>query len=205
MKCFWCAKPLEFASCHIDHVIPVSSTKIVLKSLVKDYDLNANFSTSDCENLVPACGECVKNRGGKPFRAAQVLPGFLKLMRVNLPLVEGKVRLIEGAPSTEGLLKQLMERIERGEISPEFVQDVVEPFLESVEGGAKSSLEFRLSESVRMFRSQESWRLIPISELRYEKMVDGLIESSEWKKPAPEQIREGPSFGEGRRRKHPSG
>ncbi len=201
MKCFWCKKALEFASCEIDNIIPKATTKIVLKSLAKEYDLGADFSLTGYGNWVPGCRPCIEERSKTAFRPTQVLPGLFKIIRINIPLVEAKVRQIECEQSREALLKQLVEKIEKGEINPEFVKEIIEPFLSGVEVASKTNVEFRLSKSVRLFFSEEGLRMQPPSEIRYEKFVEGLVESSDWKTLSPERIKEGPIFGEGRRRR----
>lgn len=201
MQCFWCKKVLEFDSCEIDLVVPGATSKIVLKSMVKEYDLDADFSLNGAGNLVPACELCVNARAKAAFKPTQVLPSWVKIMRINSPLVEANVRQIEGEPSRVALLRQLVEKLERGEITPEVLKEVVEPFMDAVEA-SRIAAEFRLSDSVRLSFNKEGWRMQPLSEIRYEKLVDGIVESGEWKKrSAVERVNEGPEFGEGRKRR----
>lgn len=198
MKCFWCRNPLEFSSCRIDCVVPLTTSKIVLRGLVKDFDLGDDFSLSSYENYVAACEACASARAKAKFKPTQIP---FKLIRANSPFIEEKVSRINAEPSAERLLRQLVERLERGEITPETLKNIAEPFLNAVEGSPKTVLEFRLNKSIRLLLNQEGLRMQPLSEIRYEKLVDGIIDSSEWKERPSEQINDGPTFGEGRKRR----
>lgn len=198
MKCFKCKRPVEFDQCEIGRVIPESISKIVISALAKEYALGSDFSVNDLNNLVPMCRTCSKARGLQP---SSVMASWFDLIRVKLPQVEAKVRLIDGDQSAETLLKLLVEKLESGDISPEDVEKVVKPFLESVEGKPKSTVELRLSDSIHLFFSEHELRRQPLAEIRYQKFVDGMVESGDWRKRKAEIIREGPTFGEGRPRR----
>lgn len=198
MKCFWCKNPLEFSSCRIDCVVPLTTSKIVLRGLVKDFNLGDGFSLSSYENYVAACEACVSTRAKAKFKPTQIP---FKLIRETSPFIEAKVTRINAEPSGDRLLRQLVEKLERGEITPETLKSIVEPFLNAVEGSPKTVLEFRLNKSIRLLFNQEGVRMQPLSEIRYENLVDGLVESTEWMEHPSEQINDGPTFGEGRKRK----
>lgn len=200
MKCFWCKKTLDFTECEIDYVIPQSTSKIVLSSLTKDYQLGADFSTSGYANCVAACIPCTKRRAKGPFRTLPALPGWFDIIRQKIAMVEAKVNQIEGEQSIKSLLQALQEKLERGEITREDLERVAGPFLRSVEGTPKGTVEFRLSPVVRIFSSPDGMRLQPPAEIKYEKFVERMVESGDWKRRSTEQLNEGPSFGEGRRK-----
>lgn len=205
MKCFWCKKQLEFAECKIDHVIPKTVSKIVLSSIIKEYNLGSDFSASGYENWVPSCSPCLRARAKGAYRPTPALPGLFKLIRINLPKIEAKVDQIERNQSIEAQLREIVQKLESGEVSQEYAEQVIGPFLRSIEGTPNGTVEFRLSESVRLFSSPDGLRMQPISEIRYQKFVEGMVESGDWKRKSTEQIREGPTFGEGRPRRPATG
>lgn len=203
MKCFKCSKPLDFDKCEIARVIPDSVSKIVLGSLVKDYELGSDFTVNSMGNLLPACRPCSKGKANAMQGKSSSMESWFKLIRTKIPLVEGKIRSIDGV--SESLLKTLVEKLERGSISPEDVEKVLKPFLESVEGKPKGTVELRLSESVRCFLSESGLRMQPVSEIRYQKFVEGMVEGGDWKRKSPDQVRDGERFGEGRPRRPAGG
>lgn len=198
MKCFRCRQLLEFDKCVICRLIPESTTKIVLKTLIKEYELGNEFSTDSIENLIPCCRPCSKDKAARTFRHSPSLKSWFEMIRSALPQIEAKIKLIDGEQSAEAALRLIAEKLERGELRTEDLEKVVKPFLELAEGRPKDTVELRLSDTVRLFYSVEGLRMQPVSEIRYEKFVDGMLESGEWKRRSPEQIREGPKFGEGR-------
>ena len=205
MKCFWCKKVLDFTECEVDHVIPKSTSKIVLNSLIKDNNLGADFALSSCANWVAACGPCSKKRAKGQLKLASDLPSWFNIIRNKIPLVEGKIRQIDGDQTLKLQLQELVAKVEKGEVSREFAERVAGPFLRSVEGSPNSNVEFRLGKTTRLFYGPEGLRLQPPSEIQYEKFVDRMVEGGEWKKKGVEQLREGPRFGEGRPRRPGSG
>jgi hypothetical protein len=198
MKCFWCKKALEFADCEVCRVIPESVSKIVLASLVKDYKLGADFSIDEYNNLVASCRSCNKSKSKGAFRPSPALPGWFEAIRKNAERVVVKIQRIDGDQATEASLRQLVEMLERGEISHDDAEKIVAPFLAAVEGKPKASVEFRLSPKVCLSYSPDGLHLHSASEMRYQKMVENIVESGDWKKRSPERLREGPRFGEGR-------
>jgi hypothetical protein len=205
MKCFKCRRPVEFDQCEIARVIPESVSKVVLASLAKDYDLGKDFSVNDSGNLLPFCRACNKGKANTSFRSSTVMQSWFELIRVKAPQVDAKIRLIDGDQTAESCLKLMVEKLERQDISPEDVERVLKPFLQSVEGKPKAIVELRLSDSVRLFFSEEGLRMQPVAEIRYQKFVEGMVESGDWRKRSAEVIREGPAFGEGHARKHRGG
>jgi hypothetical protein len=201
MKCFKCHKPVEFDHCQIARVVPESVSKIVLSSLVRDYGLAADFSVDDLANLAPVCRACNKGKANTVFRSSAIMQSWFEQIRVKVPQVEAKIRLIDGDHTAESLLKLLVEKVERGDIKPEDVERVLKPFLDRVEGKPRNTVELRLSDSVRLSFSEAGLRMQPVTEIRYQKFVEGMVESGDWRRKSPEVIREGPTFGEGRSRK----
>ncbi len=201
MKCFKCRKAIDFEHCEITKLIPDSLSKIVLQSIVKEHELGSEFNVNENQNLLPACRSCHK-QGKSPAAFKQLqLKSFFELIRSKLPQVEAKMRLIDGDSSKEGVLKELLEKAERGEIKPEDVEKL-KSFLESVEGKPRAAIELRINDSVRFnYSSEGALRLQPLSEIRYQKFVEGMVESGDWKRKSPEQIRDGERFHEGRRPK----
>lgn len=206
MKCFWCKRGLNFEECEVDHVIPQSTSKIVLKSMVKDYQLGTDFSIDDYGNWVPSCNACVKLRAKGAYRQSSALPSWFEIVRSKMRIVEAKVHQIEGEQSLESALRTLVEMAERAEITHDAVERIAGPFFKSVEGGSRGTVEFRFNQSVRLLVAPDGVRLVPQSEIRYEKLVDTIVESGDWKKRRSiEEIKEGPGFGEGRSRKPGTG
>jgi hypothetical protein len=205
MKCAWCKKMLDFTEVEIDCVIPKSVSKIVLNSILKDYELGQDFSMNSLSNWVPACFKCVKSRAKGAFRPVPTLPGLFKLIRNSEQMIDAKIKLIEQQQPIESMLKQLVEKLERGEISREDAESIVAPFLRAVEGAPKTGIEFRLSPIVRLTFSEEGVRVQPAAEIRYEKFVDGMVEGGAWKKKSFDQVRDGETFREGRSRRPGSG
>lgn len=205
MKCAWCKKALDFTEAEIDSVIPKSVSKIVLNSIVKDYALGQDFSINSTGNWVSACAKCAKARAKGAFRPVPAMAGIFQMIRNSQQLIDGKLRLIEQQQPIEQMLKQLVEKLERGEISKEDAEALVVPFLQAVEGAPKNAIEFRLSPIVRLTFSEAGVRVQPAAEIRYEKFVDGIVEGGEWKKKSLEQMREGESFREGRPRRPGTG
>ena len=205
MKCAWCKKLLDFTEVDIDFVIPRSVSKIVLNSILKDYELGQDFSMNSLSNWVPACFKCVKSRSKGAFRPVPGLPGLFKLIRNSEQMIEAKIKLIEQQQPVESMLKQLVQKLERGEISREDAESIVAPFLRAVEGAPKTGVEFRLSPIVRLTFSEEGVKVQPPAEIRYEKFVDGMVEGGAWKKKSFDQVRDGEIFREGRSRRPGSG
>ncbi len=200
MKCFWCKKALEFVECKIDHVIPESTSKIVLARLVKDYQLNADFSLDGYDNLVPSRNTCSKSKSKAGSRPGAMMESWFESIQKNAERVLAKVHQIEADTSAESCLRQLVELLQRGEITPESAERIATPFLSAVEGKAKAGFEFRLSPEICLLYDTDGARLKSVSEIRYQKLVEHIVESGEWKKnQSPEQLREGRTFGEGSR------
>lgn len=201
MKCVWCKKSLDFTEMQVDSVIPKTVSKIILSSMLKDYELAQDFSTNSLANWVSACFKCAKTRARGVFRPVPALPQLFKLIKNNEGLIEAKIRLIDQEPSIESMLKKLVEKLERGEISREDAEAIVAPFLRAVEGSPKAAIEFRLSPIVRLSFSEGGVRVQPPAEIRYEKFVDGIVEGGAWKKKSVEQIRDAEEFREGRQKR----
>ena len=205
MRCFKCNKAVEFDQCEITRVIPESVSKIVLASLAKDYELGNDFSLNDPGNLVPVCRACNKGKANAGMPPSAVMQSWFKLIRVKAPMVDSKIRLIDGDHAAESSLRLLVEKLERKDISPEDVERVLKPFIQFTEGKPGSTVELRLSDSVRLFFSEAGLRMQPVAEIRYQKFVEGMVESGDWRKKPAEVICEGPSFGERRSSKFRGG
>ncbi|MBX9687539.1 MAG: hypothetical protein K2X27_12605 [Candidatus Obscuribacterales bacterium] len=205
MKCFWCKQGLDFSEFEIDRLIPKSTSRIVLKSLVKDYDLATDFSADCIGNLIPSCRPCAKRRANSSYRGDPAFTNLFKVMRERLPNIESKVHRIEADPALESKLRLLLEKLEQGEVSREDAELLAAPFLRAVEGSERGNLEFRFSPLIRIFLCPDGVRLQAPSEIRYEKLMERVVESADWKRKVVEEMREGPSFGEASSRKPGSG
>lgn len=206
MKCFWCRRALDFSDCLIDYVIPQATSKIVLKSMVKELLLGPEFSIHDYGNWVPACSSCIKRRAAGAHRQMAALPGFFDIVRNRRAAVEAKVRQLEGEQVLVSSLRALIEKSERGEITREDIENIAAPFLREVEGRQGGTMEFRLSRSVRLVLAPDGVRRVPQSEIRYEELAETIVESGDWKKrKSVEDLREGPCFGEGQSRRPGAG
>lgn len=205
MKCFKCKRPVEFDRLYVSKVIPESVSKIVLSSLVKDYGLGSDFSASSAENLIPVCPACYKSKSGSLLPPSSSLKSWFEQIRVKLASVDARVNRIDGSKENSERLRLVIEKLEAGKISPEEVERIVRPFLESVEGKPNSPIEIRLSDSVRLSFSESGLAMQAVTEIRYQKFVEGMVESGDWRRKSSEQIREGPRFGEGRTRRPKSG
>lgn len=203
MKCFKCSKPLNFLDCQIVRLLPESGNKALLASLIQEHGLAGDFSAKGDENLLPACRACRKTSPDALFKSAALARNWFKLIRLNAEKALAKIKLIDSEPMLESGLKQLIEKLEQGQLSPEDAEKILKPFLESSEGKSRSPIELRLSDAICYRFSETELVRVPLSELRYQKFVDGMVESGDWKRKSVERIQEGPGFGEGglRRRK----
>lgn len=63
-QCYLCSKPVEFALMQVDHVIPESllSDPEMLRSVLDQYGLPAEFDLNSFENWLPSCGPCNRTK-----------------------------------------------------------------------------------------------------------------------------------------------
>ena len=179
MKCFRCRKPISFDNCEIARLIPENVTKIVLSSIAKEYDLGSEFNLDGLQNLIPSCRNCKKDRAYKSFRHSAELKSWFEAVREKSEKIDAKIRLIDSEHSEK--LKIISEKLERGSVSPEDLERVLRPFIESVETKPRTNLELHLSDSVRLVYAAEGLKMQAASEIRYQKFVVGMVEGGDWR------------------------
>ena len=71
-RCYWCDKPVLFATVEIDHILPHTATAEHLADLIRQHDLPADFDLHAPANLATICGTCNREKSNNRFAGTLV-------------------------------------------------------------------------------------------------------------------------------------
>jgi 5-methylcytosine-specific restriction endonuclease McrA len=67
-RCAWCRKPIMFADCQIDHLVPLNAVQSLgAEFLQVHFGLSDTFEFDDFPNWVPSCWTCNSEKAGRLF------------------------------------------------------------------------------------------------------------------------------------------
>lgn len=157
-KCAYTRQLLDVSNFHIDHILPESladNPQELSKTLLK-LGLPADFDLYDYANLAPC------QPGANLQKAALVLDPahvhfFLGIATAKKPAVEENLARIERRKNRGRAIILLQQALERGELSPEEVADILQKHTDQPEGIFKllEGLQFADSTEIRLVARSE--------------------------------------------------
>lgn len=130
MKCFYCRRPLDFMSLHVDHVLPISLKDIPgkLESTLTEYQINESFpgfSIEGLSNLVPSHGaSCNLRKRAVVFPKAAAL-FYLQTTHGKLPRVLAELARLKAFADRGNALGLLATLVEGGKVSAAEVTEML--------------------------------------------------------------------------------
>ena len=147
-KCAYTGELLDVSNFHIDHIIPESLTKdpTAFKDKMEELNLPADFNIHGYENLLPCCPRANFQKSNL------ILPRpdfYLGIASAKKEKVEANLDRIEKRRSRGNVLILLQQHIERGDLSPDKVAEILQQYSERPEA------VFELIESMQFTNSNE--------------------------------------------------
>jgi hypothetical protein len=86
-NCKWCKTPVEYADCHIDHIIPekLLDDEEQRKIVLKQYGLDESFEINSFENWIPVHPSCNLTKQGQVIEGAPIFLELLSNVKKNVP------------------------------------------------------------------------------------------------------------------------
>ena len=147
-KCAYTGELLDVSNYHIDHIIPeaIAKDSAVLKVKMTDLNLPADFNIHGHENLLPCCPRANYQKSDL------ILPHlyyFLGIAAAKKEKVKSNLEYIEKCRSRANVLILLQQHIERGDLAPDKVAEILQQYSERPE------VIFELIESMQFANSSE--------------------------------------------------
>ena len=147
-KCAYTGELLDVSNYHIDHIIPeaIAKDSAVLKVKMMDLNLPADFNIHGYENLLPCCPRANYQKSDL------ILPHlyyFLGIAAAKKEKVKSNLEYIEKCRSRANVLILLQQHIERGDLAPDKVAEILQQYSERPEA------IFELIESMQFANSSE--------------------------------------------------
>jgi hypothetical protein len=116
--CFWCRKPVMFADCEIDHVIPLDAlNSVAAEELRRRYALPSDFDFNGFPNWVPTHRRCNQ--------------------RKRALLLEATSEKIQSDRRKASILARLASSIEAGTLSKKEIEDFLSNLPQIIRKGAE--------------------------------------------------------------------
>lgn len=123
-RCFWCREPVKFHDCHIDHVIPASTSEHI-EALRSQYGLPSTFEIDGFENWVPSCPRCNLTKRAVGLASSPSVLFHLQIVREQLaPKAKTIAEAYERDREVAPLLAKLSTAIERGQIGRSEIEKI---------------------------------------------------------------------------------
>ena len=123
-RCFWCRKPVKFADCHVDHVIPVSATDPI-ETLRHHYSLSPTFEIDGFENWAPSCQACNLMKRSMLLSASPATVMLLQAVQERAPKAKSIADDLDRDRQVAPLLAKLQNAMERGKISQVEIETII--------------------------------------------------------------------------------
>ena len=124
--CNWCRKPVKFADCEIDHLIPLAAVKAGNgPELAARYALASDFDFDGFDNWVPACPACNRRKGKELLDGSPQLLLHLGLIRVRASNAKKVAEKIQVDGNKDKILGRLASHIEAGAVSAAEVEQFI--------------------------------------------------------------------------------
>jgi len=114
--CFYCGEPILFHDLEIDHIIPESTDRSQLDSLVSSLKLGIDFVLDSLSNLVPTHHSCNARKSDKKFSESS-LRYYLELWNSRQQDIKTRIASLRRQALNEKLLTLLASRINQGDLS----------------------------------------------------------------------------------------
>ncbi len=147
-KCAYTGKLLDVSNFQIDHIIPESLTKnpAALKEKITELNLPVDFNIHGYENLLPCCPRA-------NYQKSNLIPPYLyhylDIADAKKEKVEANLEHIKKREYKGKMLILLQQRIERGDLTPDEVAEILQQYSEHPEA------VFELIESMRFANNSE--------------------------------------------------
>jgi hypothetical protein len=84
-NCRWCKTPVEYADCHIDHIIPerLLEDEEQMKKVFTQYGLDQTFEINSFENWIPVHPSCNLTKQGQVIEGAPIFLELLSTVKKN--------------------------------------------------------------------------------------------------------------------------
>ena len=135
-NCRWCKTPVEYADCHIDHIIPerLLEEDLLREEVLKKYGLEATFEINSFNNWIPVHPSCNLSKQGQVIEGAPVFLELLSEVKKKVAEISGLCDKWEHQNKTAKLISVIEREAELGNIDKtlvtrifEGINDIIEP------------------------------------------------------------------------------
>ena len=135
-RCWWCKKPLDVVETTIDHVIPESllDDDDERRRVLEEYGLPDDFNINGFENWLPCHNHCNQSKGSSTFDFVPGLKAVLDRLAREAPRVECTANRINRDATSGKLITKILVALEREEISPEDLDEVIRDHRDTSDG-----------------------------------------------------------------------
>jgi hypothetical protein len=133
-KCAYTREPIDLSSCHIDHILPESliDDPVAFERIKVELGLPANFDIFGYGNLLPCRPGTNLQKGSLVFDPAHT-HFFLGITSSKETVIEASLKRIENRKVRGKALILLQQCLERGELAPSEVAEILEKHTEQPE------------------------------------------------------------------------
>lgn len=136
--CFCCRKPVMFADCEIDHVIPLDAlSSVAAEELRRRYALPSDFDFNDFPNWVPTHRRCNQRKRALLLDPSPELLLLLPVAQMNAVVARAACEKIQSDRRKAPILARLATSIEAGTLSKEEIEDFLSDLPQIIRKGAE--------------------------------------------------------------------
>jgi 5-methylcytosine-specific restriction endonuclease McrA len=124
--CNWCRKPVRFADCEIDHLIPLDALEADNgPELAAQYALASDFDFDSFDNWVPTCPACNRRKGKVLLDGSPQLLLHLKVVRSKASNARKVAQRIQADQNKDKILGRLASAIEAGAVTEAEIEQFI--------------------------------------------------------------------------------
>lgn len=138
-KCFYCSKPVDWISLHIDHLIPESIDEHKLQDIKAEFDLNEDFEINSIVNLVPSHSTCNQRKNDELFSKNTVL-FYLEITKSKEIIIKSKIDKLKLDKNKNKITSKLNIALENNLIQT----DEIELILSQIKNNKWKEIEIKI-------------------------------------------------------------
>jgi hypothetical protein len=126
-RCCWCAEPVLFKNCQIDHIIPLSAVQSPSDraSIISKFSLAETFDFDSFGNWGAACAGCNGRKNALVIEAPNLIAILLTQVRHNSDLAKATAEKIEIDTKKAPLLAKITAAVSKGDVTESEIRDLL--------------------------------------------------------------------------------